>query len=115
MIDVPLTHGLDQPDAAVRVLGLDVELMDGEIGVHSVVGEGSTFWLEIPFVASTNPETSITDNHVLLLSGEDTADIIRPSLTYWQVNFDWVRTPTRALSQLLQARDDRGCVPVRHP
>ena len=30
MIDVPLTHGLDQPDAAVRVLGLDVELMDGE-------------------------------------------------------------------------------------
>ena len=83
-----------------------VELMDGEIGVHSVVGEGSTFWLEIPFVASTNPETSITDNHVLLLSGEDTADIIRPSLTYWQVNFDWVRTPTRALSQLLQARDE---------
>jgi len=83
-----------------------VELMDGEIGVFSKVDEGTTFWFEIPFIASTNPETSISDNHVLLLAGEDSANVIRPSLKYWRVNFDWVRTSTRALSQMIQANDE---------
>jgi len=85
-----------------------VELMDGEIGVESKVDEGTVFWFEIPFVASTHPETSISDNHVLLLAGEDTANIIRPSLKYWSVNFDWVRTSSRALSQMIQANDDNN-------
>ena len=83
-----------------------VELMDGEIGVISALDKGSTFWFEIPFVASTNQKTSISENHVLLLAGEDTASIIRPSLKYWQVNFDWVRTSTRAMSQMIQANDE---------
>ena len=83
-----------------------VDLMDGDIGVISAIDKGSTFWFEIPFIASTNPETSISENHVLLLAGEDTASIIRPSLKYWQVNFDWVRTPTRALSQMIQTHDE---------
>ncbi len=80
--------------------------MDGEIGLVSQFEQGSTFWFEIPFLASTNPETSISENHVLLLASEDTASVIRPSLKYWQVNFDWVRTSTRALSQMIQADDD---------
>ena len=83
-----------------------VELMDGEIGVNSKVDEGTTFWFEIPFVISSNPETSISENHVLLLASENSANVIRPSLKYWQVNFDWVRTPTRALSQMIQNNDE---------
>jgi len=83
-----------------------VELMNGEIGVISKVEEGTTFWFEIPFIASPNAETSISENHVLLLAGEDTASIIRPSLKYWRVDYDWVRTPTRAITQLIQANDD---------
>jgi two-component system sensor histidine kinase RpfC len=83
-----------------------VDLMGGTIGVESHVGRGSTFWIELPFIASVHPQTSVLENHVLLLAGEDTASIIRPSLKYWGVNFDWVRSATRALSQLIQASDD---------
>jgi len=83
-----------------------VDLMDGDIGVISALDKGSTFWFEIPFIASTNPETSISENHVLLIAGEETAGIVRPSLKYWQVDFDWVRTSTRALSQMIQTNDE---------
>ena len=82
-----------------------VELMGGSIGVESKLGEGSLFWCELPFETVPYNEMSISDNHILLLADEDTAEAIKPHLEGWKIDFDWIRSPTRALSMLLQSAD----------
>jgi two-component system sensor histidine kinase RpfC len=82
-----------------------VELMGGKIGVESAENQGSKFWFELPFIVSKITATSIAENRILLLASEDTAAVIRPSLKSWDVNFDWVRSSSLALSQLMHAND----------
>jgi len=82
-----------------------VELMGGKIGVESTEKLGSNFWFELPLIASKKTKTSIAVNRILLLASENTASVIRPSLKNWGVDFDWVRSSTRALAQLLHDND----------
>jgi two-component system sensor histidine kinase RpfC len=68
-----------------------VELMNGEIGVHSVLNVGSTFWLQVPFRKQLN-QGSVDENkalnklHVLVASNNTENEIIA-SLDSWGITY----------------------------
>ncbi|MCC7526885.1 MAG: response regulator [Candidatus Melainabacteria bacterium] len=67
-----------------------VELMKGEIGVHSVRGHGSTFWFSVPLErgnlhsADSRVNPDLSDLRVLVVDDEENArDILHNYLVYW--------------------------------
>ncbi len=86
-----------------------VELMGGEIGVTSSLGVGTCFWFEVPFTAQKSDVTSesalsaLSDTRVLLLFNESDVAPIRSVLHDWGIEFDWVVSPARAFSMMIDA------------
>jgi two-component system sensor histidine kinase RpfC len=82
-----------------------VELMGGSIGVNSQLGEGTTFWFELPFKVN-NKNTMTLDNHnILILSDETQHQSLNNMMQSWGVHADWVGNSAKALAMLIQAAD----------
>ncbi len=98
-----------------------VELMKGEIGVVSNQGEGSEFWIKIPFGISSSKEMheeplnlEFLKNKSLLLIEENShiAELIRKQCDYYNLQISHAKTKAAALNFLANNKQSNSPVDI---
>jgi two-component system, sensor histidine kinase RpfC len=82
-----------------------VEALDGQIGLHSREGEGTTFWFELPFILQTSqtgpvPEQFDAPMRVAILAGNALTARIQTMIRNWGADTVAVDNTTRLAAEL---------------
>jgi len=83
-----------------------VEMLHGQIGLHSRLGEGSTFWFELPFTVQTEGAQTKEDAHfdapmrVAILADRELAARVQTMVRGWGAEAVVVDNTTRLAAEL---------------
>jgi len=84
-----------------------VEMLRGQIGLHSRLGEGSTFWFELPFAVQTEATTQAKSHahfdapmRVAILAGSELATRVQTMVRGWGAETVVVDNTTRLAAEL---------------
>ncbi len=85
-----------------------IEMMDGKVGLTSVVGEGSTFWFELPFdiVSENDHHLTLDDLRILTIDDNETnGHILKNYVENWGAESVTETTPESGLLRLKKAHE----------
>ncbi len=89
-----------------------IELMGGEIGVHSIPTKGSTFWIEVEFKKQSpsnppNTQAMFQNIHVLVIATNQLRELCA-ALSSWNIAHTIAPNPSSIISATAQSDDPEG-------